>query len=141
MKTFYLMSQEQDKIEILKDWRKYDFGSIKEITVNSPRRYYSAKGSTYLINSIENNCFIDFKKLEKLKIDFTCIKNIEINSFQHLTNLKILVLRENQIKQIDSNGFQGLDNLEELNLTWNHLTKIGSNLFQYLNKLKRLYLP
>ena len=44
------MSQEQDKIETLKDWRKYDFGSIKEITVDCPRRYYSVKGSINLIN-------------------------------------------------------------------------------------------
>ena len=38
MKTFYLMCQEQEKIEMLKDWREYDFGSIKEIDIDRSLR-------------------------------------------------------------------------------------------------------
>ena len=92
------------------------------------------------ISSIENDAFINLKKLENLSISNNFLRNLTSNNFFYLYNLKFLNLSFNQIESIESNTFISLNKLIIMDLSFNRLLSIEPNLFIGLDNLEELNL-
>lgn len=80
--------------------------------------------------------FMNFKKIETLRIIGANIPAIGGRSFWGVLTLRTLDLSYNNITLINSENFYGLNNLVELNLAGNKLSRVPSGTFSNLKVIK-----
>ncbi len=115
-----------------KDWTNEKFSEIKKIEFSN---------KFVKINTIEKDCFVDFRNLEELEeLDLSNneLTNVQSHYFEHLTNLKTLILKGNPITEVQSDAFDMLEKLRKFDIR-GHLIKDHESL-ETINNLDEIAL-
>ncbi|XP_004680246.1 PREDICTED: relaxin receptor 2 isoform X2 [Condylura cristata] len=87
------------------------------------------------IHSLPGKVFIKYPELEKIFLQYNCIRHVSRRAFFGLYNLQILYLSHNCITSLRPGVFKDLHQLTWLILDDNPITRISQRLFTGLNSL------
>lgn len=111
-----------------------NFSKLNDLTYQNMRVKFIESN----IQSIPNNIFDGFRKLEVLEMNAVGLRNIFPQSFARADSLKVLQMYANKLTSIGAFAFAGAKNLETLDLSSNLLTNLHDESFAGLGGLKEL---